>query len=279
MAGSNAREAARKSSGNLPERIASLFRRTTPVNSIICVDVSHTGGTSTRVGVVAFTDGKPDKTSYRTYTIENAHGDDHIALAEWAKRYALRRLPSSNPPLEAVQTSDTPPEGWPDMLLIDGGRGQVATVAHAFEQAGVDKQGNQEFPFILAGIAKARDEFGHTDRRAGNISDRIFPVGRTNPLPLKDGSPELLFFQRVRDEAHRFAIGKHREARSRLALRSTLLSVRGIGQATARRLWDAFGSLEAIASASQEDIARVQGIGTKQAEKLFYALKETLSSH
>ena len=158
------------------------------------MDVSHTGGQQTRVGLVVFTDGRPSRPDYRTYAMPDS-GDDYATLHAWV----ARRLESGPP--------------WPDLLLIDGGRGQLAVVERALADAG------QTGLFSLAAIAKARDERGQADRRAGNVADRIFVPGRANPLPLREGGPELLFLQNVRDATHRFAIGRHRRARQGHAFR------------------------------------------------------------
>ena len=119
--------------------------------------------------------------------------------AEW-----MRRRLESGPP-------------WADLVLIDGGRGQVSAVQR------IVRESNAEGLFLLAGIAKARDDMGRADRRAGNVGDRIFLPGRSNPLPLRDGSAELLFLQHIRDTAHHFVIGRHRRARAGAALSAELL--------------------------------------------------------
>lgn len=260
MAVSNAREAAAaKAEKPMAERLAHVFQtallpsRTeekpaiTPIRRVECVDVSHTGGTSTRVGMVVFEDGEPLKSAYRQYALEDdsaCHGDDYAALAEW-----MRRRLEAGPP-------------WPDLLLIDGGRGQVSAVHRVLREAGAEGR------FLLAGIAKARDEQGHADRRAGNIGDRIFLPGRTNPLPLRGGSAELLFLQHVRDTAHHFVIGRHRRARTGAALSGELMRIPGVGKATARLLWEHFPSLDAMTEATPEKLAAIPGIGSRKAALL-----------
>ncbi|CAK7009265.1 MAG: UvrABC system protein C [Desulfovibrio sp.] len=213
------------------------------IRRIEAVDVSHTGGESTRVGVVVFMDEKPEKSAYRTYAVD-AGGDDFAALYQWAKRRAKGGIQ------------------WPDLFLIDGGRGQIAAVARAFEEEGVSG------PFMLAGIAKARTLDGRADRRAGNDADRIFLPGRSNPLPLPPGSPELFFLQHVRDTVHDFAIGRHRKARSNRALAGELLRIPGVGPTIARILWQHFGSLAAMAKADETALAAIPGIGPGRAAKL-----------
>ncbi|MDL2307520.1 hypothetical protein LJC48_05790 [Desulfovibrio sp. OttesenSCG-928-C06] len=219
------------------------------IERIEAVDVSHTSGQATRVGMVVFEGGKPLREDWRNYAFEDGGGDDYTVLAAWAARRA-----ESGPP-------------WPDLLLIDGGRGQLAVVFRAFEEKGLTGA------FLLASIAKARDDDGHSDRRAGNVSDRIFVPGRSNPLNLKPGAPELLFLQHVRNHVHDFAIGRHRKARSNQALAGELNRIPGFGQKLARELWARFNSLHEMASASDDELRAVPGMG----EQRIRALREHLA--
>ncbi len=247
MAVCNAREAAlRRENESMGVRLARVFQSKKTLDRIECVDVSHTGGEATRVGMVVFSSGQALKRDYRIYSIHQGGGDDYAALSEWATR----------------RVSDGEP--WPDMVLIDGGRGQLSAVLQALQNAFE----NQELPFLVSSIAKARDAAGRSDRRAGNIRDRIFIPGRSNPLALRDGAPELLFLQHVRDTAHRFVIGRHRRARARQALSLELLRVPGIGQGISQKLWAHFDSLDDILNATPEALQAVEGIGKKTAYKL-----------
>lgn len=260
MAADNAREAVlRRMDEPLADRLGAVLQAPIPVRRVECVDVSHTGGQDTRVGMVVFEDGRPSKADYRTYAMEDTHGDDYAALSQWA----VRRM------------HDGPP--WADLVLIDGGRGQIAAVLRACKETVVQLQASGQppearvpggLPFILAGIAKARDEEGRADRRAGNVRDRIFLPGRSNPLPLKEGSSELLFLQHVRDTAHHFALGRHRRAHAGTALEGELTRIPGIGPAMARRLWEAFGSFEHMLDATETDLANVPGVGPVTAQRL-----------
>lgn len=251
MAQSNAREEARrqeqKSEMNILDRLARALHLSGPPSRIECVDVSHTGGRQTRVGMVVFEDGQPARPQYRTYSMPDS-GDDYATLYAWV----ARRLESGPP--------------WPDLLLIDGGRGQLRTIQRALEEAG------QPDLFALAAIAKARDEQGHADRRAGNVADRIFVPNRANALPLREGGQELLFLQNIRDTTHRFAIGRHRKARRGAALAGELMRLPGVGPATARLLWDHFGSVEAMGAATQEELRKIPGIGPAKASMLLEKL-------
>ena len=240
IATDNARESRRHEEKPLSELLAALFRSKKAIERIEAVDVSHTNGAATRVGMVVFDQEKPVKSDYRTYALD-AGGDDFAALYQWAVRRA-----AAGPP-------------WPDLLLVDGGRGQISSVARAFDEAGIS------CAFVLAGIAKARTEDGQADRRAGNDADRIFLPARSNPLPVAPGSRELFFLQHVRDTVHDFAIGRHRKARASQALAGELLRIPGVGPKTARLLWDAFGSLTAMAEADEAALAAIPGIGAIRA--------------
>lgn len=247
MAAANAREEARRRRGQdggaLLARVGAALSLPEAPGRIECVDVSHTGGRQTRVGMVVYVDGLPCRDEYRIYAMPDS-ADDYATLHAWV----ARRLESGPP--------------WPDLLLIDGGRGQLAAVGRALAEAG------EERLFPLAAIAKARDEEGHADRRAGNVADRIFVPGRANALPLREGSQELLFLQQVRDATHRFAIGRHRRARRGAALSGELMRLPGVGPATARLLWDRFGSVEAMAGASEEELRALPGVGRARAAAL-----------
>lgn len=241
LASANARDAARqRREDRLPDLLARAFMREEPIARIEVVDVSHTSGAATRAGMVVFEDGLPMKNDWRNYAFEDGGGDDYAILAAWAERRAKAGGP------------------WPDLLLIDGGKGQLSVVDKVFTDKGLNGA------FVLASIAKARDEDGHSDRRAGNVSDRIFLPGRSNPLNLKPGSAELLFLQHIRNHAHDFVIGRHRKARSGLALQGELSRIPGFGQTFVRRLWEKFDSLEAMARASDEDLRQIQGMGSSR---------------
>lgn len=251
VAMSNAQEELRRRSTGTEDvaaKLQALLHLPAPPRRIECIDVSHTGGRQTRVGMVVFQDGIADTDQYRLYAmpdnLELNGGDDYGTLAAWVPR----RLASGAP--------------FPDLLLIDGGRGQVSAVAGALAAAG---KGDL---FPLAGIAKARDEQGNADRRAGNVADRIVVANRVNPLPFKAGSPELLLLQHIRDCTHHFAISGHRKARTNAALTAELTRLHGIGAATAKLLWQAFGSLAAMRAATEEDLCRLEGIGKVKAKAI-----------
>ncbi len=244
MASTNAREEAlRRKDQSMEDRLAIALHLPHAPRRIECVDVSHTSGKQNRVGMVVFEDGKPQKSAYRNYAMPD-NADDYATLAAWI----LRRLDSGPP--------------WPDLLLIDGGKGQLNVVQRALKEAG------REGLFSLAAIAKARNEDGRSDRRAGNISDRIFLPERSNPLPLREGAPELLFLQYVRDCTHSFALGRHRMARTGAALSSELMRIPGVGLATAKLLWQHFESIEAMRKATEDELTKIPSIGKAKAKSL-----------
>lgn len=258
LAAANGKEAykhtARKSMADL---LAVRLRAARPIRRIEAVDISHTGGRQTRAGAVVFQDEEPDKKAYRVYALDEdlsgagaEAGDDYAALAAWAKRRAASE------------------RAFPDLVLIDGGRGQLAAVHRAFSAAGIHTGTGESDAFALAAIAKARDEQGKADRRAGNVADRIFLPGRSNPVAFAPGSPELLFLQRIRDAAHDFVIGRHRRARAAATLSGELTRIPGVGPALAGRLLERFGSLAAMAEAGAGDLAAVPGIGRARAEAI-----------
>ncbi len=214
------------------------------LSRIEAVDVSHLGGRGVRVGLVVFEDGAPRKRDYRAYAFPELEGtsDDYLALASFAARRA-----AAGPP-------------WPDLLLVDGGKGQLEAVARALGEAGAGGA------FALAAIAKG-------DTRSQNeMHDVIYVPGRKNPLSLRPGSPELLFLQRVRDAVHDFSVGRQRAARNKAGLSSDVLALPGVGPKTAKILWEAFGSVAAMKAAGVEAIAARTGLGPKRAATVAEAL-------
>lgn len=252
LARANAKEESRRKHGQdigeLLSRLGRALNLEDAPRRIECVDVSHISGTQTRVGMVVYEDGKPARDLWRIYAMQDS-ADDFTTLHDWI----ARRLESGPP--------------WPDLLLIDGGRGQLASVMKALKEAG------EEGLFALAAIAKARGEHGRPDRRAGNVADRIFIPGRLNPLPLKEGAQELLFLQQIRDATHQFAVQGHRRARKAIAFSGELMRLPGIGPATARLLWDKYGSIEAMSQATPEELRKLPGIGLQKSISLAEKLK------
>ena len=238
-----AEEAVKAAQRDVLPTLAKAFGLDT-LSRIEAVDVSHLGGKGVRVGRVVFEEGAPKKSEYRAYGFPELEGtsDDYRALAAFAAKRA-----EAGPP-------------WPDLLLIDGGKGQLEAVSRSLDEAGVGGA------FALASIAKG-------DTRSQNeMHDVIYVPLRKNPLALRPGSPELLFLQRVRDAVHDFSIGRQRRTRTKTGLQSAVLDLPGVGPKTARRLWEAFGSLAAMQAAGADEIAAKTGLGPRQAAKIAVAL-------
>jgi excinuclease ABC subunit C len=145
----------------------------------------------------------------------------------------------------------------PDVLLIDGGAGQLAQAVHVLQEYELDA-------ITMVGVAKG------AERRAGQ--ERLFLAGRDAPTILPPDSPALHVIQRIRDEAHRFAITGHRERRAKARRESILESVPGLGPRRRRELLRQFGGLQGVARAGVEDLSKVRGISRKLAEAVFNTL-------
>jgi excinuclease ABC subunit C len=211
---------------------------------IECFDVSHSRGESPVASCVAFEADGPRKSDYRRFNIRGVTpGDDYAAMGQAiARRYAR------------VRTDDA---RLPDLLLIDGGLGQVREAARALDELGVDG-------VVIVGVAK-----GPT-RKPGLES--LFLPGRPEPLILPPDSPALHLIQQIRDEAHRFAITAHRRRRAVRRSASLLEAIPGIGPKRRRRLLTQFGGLQGLARAGVEDLAHVPGISDQLARTIYDAL-------
>ncbi len=239
MAAINAAEVQQEQAAhvNLPILAAALQKKS--LTRVECIDASHLGGEGMRVGMVVFEKGQSVPEAYRIYTFPELEGtsDDYLAL----RSFLRRRLEKGD---------------FPDLLLIDGGRGQLNALYLEMEKSGA------EGVFLLASIAKGKS------RRAGELEDRIFIPGRKNPLPYKAGSPELLLLQEIRDNAHRYIIGSQRKSRKKRLLDGSLQTLPGIGEKTAKMLWEHFHSIQEMQAASVEDLQKLPKVGKKRAEKL-----------
>jgi excinuclease ABC subunit C len=190
--------------------------------------------------MVAFDEGEPDKSRYRRYRLRSVEGQDDFASLHEALRRRYER---------ALRENDLP-----DLVVIDGGKGQLGVARAVFRELGLE----QLEVVALAKERVARDARSPEIRRS---EDRVFLPDRKNPLRLPQNSTALFLLQRVRDEAHRFAIAYHREVRRRERMRSVLDDIVGIGRERRRRLLRRFGSVRGIAAATVEEIAEAARIG------------------
>ncbi|MGB9921017.1 MAG: excinuclease ABC subunit UvrC [Moorellales bacterium] len=199
-------------------------------------DISHLGGTAAVGSLVVFVDGRPHKAGYRRFRVKEAgRADDYAALREVLRR-RLERLAAGDPGFASP----------PDLILVDGGRGQVEAAREVLVEAGWP-----ELP--VYGLAKAEELL-------------YFPGG--GPLDLGQDSPALQLLQEVRDEAHRFAQSYHHRLRQRETRRSLLEEIPGVGPARRRALLAAFGSVEGLRRASVEEIAAVKGMNRALAARI-----------
>jgi excinuclease ABC subunit C len=213
---------------------------------IECFDNSSFYGKSPVSGRVVFEKGRPLKQSYRTYKIKSAQAnDDYACMAEVLHRRFTGR------------TSQDP---FPDLLMVDGGKGQLNIAVAIIKDLGL------EGAFDIIGIAKK-------DEDKDELTDKIYKPGRMNPVPLWRDNEVQLLLQRIRDEAHRFAIGFHRRQRGKATMHSALDGIAGIGKQRKRALLKHFGSIQNIRKASVEEIATVPGIPQDVAQNLKSALE------
>ena len=231
----------------LLREVAELFDLAEPPQRIEVYDNSHIQGTNALGAMIVAGPEGFQKGQYRKFNIRNAEtvpGDDFAMMREvMARRFgrALEEDPDRDKGL------------WPDLALIDGGKGQVSAVKAALEELGIE-----DFAFV--GVSKG------PDRNAGREIFH-FPDGRELTLPLN--APVLFYLQRLRDEAHRFAIGAHRSKRARAMAASPLDEVPGVGPARKKALLMHFGTARAVRSASLEDLQRAPGVSAAVAQVVF----------
>jgi excinuclease ABC subunit C len=207
-----------------------------------CFDIATTQGEKSVGSMVVFEGGQPNKNRYRRFAIKHVEGQDDFAMM---REVLLRRYK------RAVEENDLP-----DLVLIDGGKGQLGVARTVLEDLGVEN-------LDLAGIAKSRTLDG-----GGHSPERFFTYGRKNPIILPQHSPVVHFLARVRDEAHRFANTYHRKRRTKSALSTTLTEIPGVGSKRARLLLNTFGSLTRVREASPAAIAALPGFSPQLAETI-----------
>ena len=225
---------------------------------IECYDVSTLQGTLTVASRVVFVDGQPVKNDYRRYKIRDAAPDDDYAcLREVMQRRLAKRAT----------------EALPDLLMVDGGKGQLGVVTAALRDAGAEvacvgiaKERDEDAPATRAGEAAARP--ARVRRSGGLKAERLFRPERKDPVLLSPSSRGLLLLQRIRDESHRFAIEYQRELRSKAGLTSVLEELPGIGPVKRRALLRHLGSLRAVREASAAELATTPGINPRDAERI-----------
>ena len=216
----------RKQSQEILRALQDLLDLEVEPHRIECFDISNIQGADIVASMVAFEDGLPKKSDYRKFRIKTVTGapDDFASMREVVGRRYKRLLEEG--------------KDLPDLVLIDGGKGQLGAAVEALDELGLGDQ-------PVASLAKQEE--------------LIFLRGREEPIALPRSSPVLQLVQRVRDEAHRFAVGFHRKARSMRTLRSELDDIPGIGPTKRRLLLSRFGSVRGVRGASEGELARAVG--------------------
>ncbi len=206
---------------------------------IACFDISHTQGTEVVGSCVVFVNGEPAKNEYRRFRVRGDWGnDDFRSMAEVVRRYVARRIEEEQP--------------LPELVVIDGGKGQLGAAVAAAREAGAPD-------VAFCSLAKREEE--------------VFLPGRSAPVRMPRSAPALRLLQRLRDEAHRFAHGYNRKLRRRRTLTSELAEIPGIGPARQRALLEHFGSVRALKAAEPDDVAAVPGFSDTLANAVLEHLR------
>lgn len=202
--------------------------------SLVCVDISHNQGRDIVGSLIWFEAGRPKKSEYRKFRIKGlAEQDDFAAIHEVVTRYLTRRRDEGEP--------------LPDLIVIDGGKGQLNAAVAAATALGFER-------IPIVSLAKREEE--------------VFLPGRADALRLSRRSPSLRLLQRARDEAHRFGLAYNRKRRAQRTITSELLDIPGVGPTRRRRLLERFGSLAGVRSATAGELAAVPGLSTALAERI-----------
>lgn len=223
---------------------------------IECFDISNIQGTNMVASMVVFEDGQAKKSDYRRFSINDEAGFDdtraiHHVITRRFKRY-LAEKDIDNLQAE-IDGAGKPRFAYPPQLVIvDGGKGQVNAAARAFDELGIKD-------VVLVGLAKRLEE--------------VYLPHTSDPIIFPRHSEALYLFQRIRDEAHRFAITFHRSKRSKMMLESLLDEIPGLGEVRRKSLLDVFGSVTALRKANVFELAAVPGIGEKMAEMIISHLQ------
>lgn len=258
------------------EELADYLGLEEPPRRIECYDISNLQGAQAVGSMVVMIDGEPRKSEYRRFRIQTVEGPNDFASMQEVLYRRLRRglqereeagkargaaagapngvaVPAPAAPDGVPEGASEEPGGFadlPDMILIDGGKGQLSAAVEV-----LDRLGLVDIPVF--GLAKR--------------FELVFAPGRPDPIVIPRDSPALHLLQRIRDEAHRFALSYHRKLRQRATLHSVLEEVPGIGPRRRKALLEAFGSLDAIARATEDELAAVPGMTRKAAEAVYRA--------
>jgi len=215
---------------------------TTLPSRLECFDISHTQGQQTVASCVVFDKEGPVKSAYRRFNIEGITGGDDYAAIHQAVFRRFKRLQQD----EMINA--------PDILFIDGGKGQVHEAEKALAELGVNN-------VMIVGVSKG------PDRKAG--MEKLILVGQQQPIDVTPGASGLLLIQHIRDEAHRFAITGHRQRRAKVTKQSTLETIPGLGVKRRQLLLKQFGGLQGVARASIDGLCSIDGINRQLAQRIY----------
>ena len=228
------------------QALADVFDMNDTLKRIECFDISHTQGNQTVASCVVFTEQGITKSDYRKYNINDiTPGDDYAAMRQAIQRRYKRVLKEEGK--------------LPDILLIDGGKGQLSSAAEIMHELQIHQ-------VLLVGVAKGEG------RKPG--LETLFLEGRSTGIKLAANSPAMHLVQQIRDEAHRFAITGHRARRAKAQTQSILQEIPGIGAKRRQALLKYFGGLQGIQSAGIRDLEKVDGINEDLAQKIYHYLKK-----
>ena len=234
----------------IQQRLAALatFLELDSINRMECFDISHTMGEQTIASCVVFNRDGPLRSDYRRYNIEGiTPGDDYAAMNQVLRRRYGKALEEDK---------------IPDVIIIDGGKGQLAQAKQVFAELNVPWDKDRP---ILLGVAKG------SDRKAG--LETLFFEAEGEGVSLPPDSPALHVIQHIRDDSHNHAISGHRKKRAKVKNTSALESIEGVGPKRRQQLLKYMGGLQPLMNASVEEIAKVPGISVALAEKIYYSLK------
>jgi len=218
-------------------------------NRIECYDISNISGTDAVGSMVVFQNGAPSKQHYRRFKIKTVDGPDDFAMMKEMLQRRFKRMAKQEGDTPSAETADGSWENIPDLILIDGGKGHLTAVQTVFMEMGIS---TDQVP--LASLAKQEEE--------------VFVPHSPDPMILPRNSQGLFLVQRVRDEAHRFAITYHQKLRSKRQTQSGLDTVNGIGPKRRKLLIQRFGSVQGIRDASMEELTTVKGMTIALAQNI-----------
>jgi excinuclease ABC subunit C len=227
-----------------------------PPKRIECYDVSHVQGTDVVSSMVVFEDGRPAPQQYRRFRAKVADRNDDFANM----RETIRRRFAKH----AVGDGEASAWPTPDLIVVDGGKGQLGAALAALSDLG-------QLQIPVVALAKERRQVTQ-DGETRLKHEEVFVPQRADPVPLAPATPAYHLLQRIRDEAHRFAVTYHQKLRTKRAVRSVLDDVEGVGPARKRALLRRFGSVKAMREASADELAAVAGVGPALAERIRRAI-------